>query len=221
MPRIAGGEVFVAKLQIGGGSACPPPGTYVSVNIALGGDGGSGGGAARAFLTAAQARELGRWLCRPTSGGPPAEAMEPTSVRPAATEWPDALADRRPAGDLNDGVIAVGPPMMHVLGAAPAAGDRLVTARFVTGVRERWAGRPTAELERELSTFEPDLARMTGRLLRGTVAGHLAGGAPVKETLADACRREALVLLLALRGAYADLWHGVLFGDEDTGDASA
>lgn len=195
------GEVFVAKLQVTGPSANAPPGTYISLGL------GSGNDSTRVLLRPAQALALGRWLRRPKAKNIADRVQSPTS-------FPVVAIDPKPSCSSASATAAVSPITEdESVATLSPSGDHLVSARFISGLRERLGGSSTAELERELGTFEPYLTGMAKRLIRGVVAGHLGADAPCADDLAEACYRETLVLLLAFRGASSDLWCGI-YGSE-------
>lgn len=226
MSRPNPGVVDACEIRFASGSTCPPPGRYLSISI------GTDDATARAFLTEAQAAALGRWLLPPAPPEPrvcPATGRRRKAYR-SATSFPAAAIESEPgeAGEVErgdrvlrakSGATVGDRPIPHPSsadGVPTVSGDQLVTGRFITGLRERHAPLSTAELERELATFEPDLARAAGRLIRATVSGHLGphlADRPTREALADACLREVLVLLMALRGAYGDLLASLMPGD--------
>ena len=197
------GEVFVGKIKLSGCSSSPPPGEYVQLGIGRGDD------SARVFLRESEAIALGRWLCRPRARKPSDRTQRPAAFRgfvvelsPSAEDAPARASDRHAPAHTSAPMTEEGKPSR--------SGDHLVSSRFVMGVRERWSSEPTARLERELATFEPVLARTAERVLRGVLAEYLGTGSTEFELLSAMCYREVLILLVALRGAYGDLWDGVL-----------
>ena len=220
--RTQGGELCAATVVCSPESTCPPAGRYLALAFA------SSETNVRFFLTEGQAAALAGWLKPPT----PATKKHPTTGRRyevgrspvlfpvTSIEWEIGETKQENASDSSQQPGRQNPFASTAQAAdVTESGDKLLTSRFINGFRQRCESRTTAELDRELAVYEPDLARAVNRTIRATVAGHLSRGIAGTNAAAEACHREVVTFLLAMKGVYGDLLSNLITdGSDDVED---